>query len=72
MLSTVIALNPRNRGRKWPLAPYRRRMKRPENRAGKLKAPSPETNEDSARTFVLVAKPFNAVNASSAFSPTVC
>jgi transposase len=34
MRSTVIALNPRNRGRKWPLAPYRRRMKRPENRVG--------------------------------------
>jgi transposase len=34
MRSTVIALNPRNRGRKWPKTPYRRRMKHPPNRQG--------------------------------------
>jgi transposase len=34
MRSTVIALNRRNRGRKWPLTHYRRRMKHPPNREG--------------------------------------
>jgi len=34
MRSTIIALNPRNRGRKWPMTPYRRQMKHRVNRQG--------------------------------------
>jgi hypothetical protein len=34
MRSTVIALNPRNRGCKWLTTHHRRRMKHPPNRKG--------------------------------------
>jgi hypothetical protein len=34
MRSTVIALNPRNTGRRWPQTKYRRLMKRPAQRKG--------------------------------------